>query len=129
MKNLADQARDATVQVQSLLQEIQKGINTSVMLTEEAVKRVDSGRRQTATARQTIHELSERIRESVEAFQQIVAATNQQQIGLEQITQALGDIRQAAEQTAAGTRQTEQAVENLNDLGAGLRATAERYRL
>ncbi|HEX4346258.1 MAG TPA: methyl-accepting chemotaxis protein, partial [Vicinamibacterales bacterium] len=46
IKNLADQAKGATSKVRSILGDIQKGINTSVMLTEEVVKRVDSGKRQ-----------------------------------------------------------------------------------
>ena len=46
MKNLADQAKDSTVQVRTILSDIQKGINSSVMLTEEAVKRVESGKQQ-----------------------------------------------------------------------------------
>ena len=36
MKHLADQAKEATVQVRTILGDIQKGINSSVMLTEEA---------------------------------------------------------------------------------------------
>ncbi|HEX3983170.1 MAG TPA: methyl-accepting chemotaxis protein, partial [Acidisoma sp.] len=44
LKVLADQAREATVQVRSLLGEIQRGINSSVMMTEESVKRVAVGR-------------------------------------------------------------------------------------
>jgi methyl-accepting chemotaxis protein len=46
VKNLADQSREATIQVRVILGDIQKGINRSVMLTEEAVKRVESGKRQ-----------------------------------------------------------------------------------
>jgi methyl-accepting chemotaxis protein len=42
MKSLADQAKDSTVQVRTILGDIQKGINSSVLLTEEAVKRVSS---------------------------------------------------------------------------------------
>jgi len=41
IKNLADQSKEATIQVKSILGAMQKGINTSVMLTEEAVKRVE----------------------------------------------------------------------------------------
>jgi methyl-accepting chemotaxis protein len=44
IKNLADQSKAATVQVKFILGDIQKEINTSVMLTEEAVKRVDLGK-------------------------------------------------------------------------------------
>jgi Methyl-accepting chemotaxis protein len=129
IKSLADQAKEATAQVRSNLSEIQHGINASVMLTEEAVKRVGAGKRQTDATQATIRDLAESIQESVLAFQQIVAGTNQQQIGLEQVIQALQNIREASSQTAAGTRQLEGAAANLNDLGQGLVEAVRNYRV
>jgi methyl-accepting chemotaxis protein len=129
MKNLADQSKQATVQVRSILGDIQKAINTSVMLTEEAVKRVESGRRQSEVADRTIRELTGNIEESVQAFQQIVAGSSQQQIGFEQVTQAFRNIGVAAQQTASSTRQSEKAAANLNALAQELRSAVEIYRI
>ncbi|KAA0682464.1 methyl-accepting chemotaxis protein [Roseomonas genomospecies 6] len=129
IKSLADQSKEATAQVRSNLSEIQHGINASVMLTEEAVKRVGAGKRQTDATQSTIRDLAESVQESVLAFQQIVAGTNQQQIGLEQVIQALQNIREASSQTAAGTRQLEGAATNLNDLGQGLVEAVRNYRV
>ncbi len=42
---------------------------------------------------------------------------------------ALQNIRQASQQTAAGTREVETASANLTELAQGLMALAERYRL
>lgn len=129
MKNLADQSKEATVHVRSILGDIQKGITTSVMLTEEAVKRVQTGRAQVEVGESTIRQMADSIVQSVQAFQQIVAATGQQQIGFEQVARALQDIRQATEQTAVGTHQLEQAAANLNDLSRKLLVTVEIYRV
>jgi methyl-accepting chemotaxis protein len=129
IKNLADQSKAATVQVKSILGDIQKEIHTSVMLTEEAVKRVDIGRHQADAAASSIRTMSANIDQSVQAFQQIVAGTNQQQIGFENVMQALKDISRASEQAASGTRQTEKAAANLNDIGTQLRLATEGYRL
>ncbi|MBK1841925.1 methyl-accepting chemotaxis protein [Azospirillum sp. YIM B02556] len=129
IKSLADQSKEATAQVRSNLSEIQHGINASVMLTEEAVKRVSAGKRQTDATQSTIRTMAENIQESVLAFQQIVAGTNQQQIGLEQVIQALQNIREASSQTAAGTRQLEGAAANLNNLGQGLVEAVRNYRV
>ncbi len=129
LKNLADQSKAATVQVRTILGDIQKGINTSVMLTEETVKRVELGKQQSDVAERTIRQMAESTVGSVQAFQQIVAATNQQQIGFEQVTQALKNIRVASQQTAAGTQQMEKAAANLNALGQQLFKSVERYEL
>jgi methyl-accepting chemotaxis protein len=128
IKNLADQAKEATKQVRSILEQTQKGINTSVMLTEEALKRVEMGREKAEVSEQTIRQMSDNIQESVYAFQQIGGATNQQQIGLEQVTQALHEIRQASLQTAASTGELEKASLNLTVLGGQLSRTMEKYR-
>ncbi|HSJ01055.1 MAG: methyl-accepting chemotaxis protein [Verrucomicrobium sp.] len=129
MRNLAQRAKESTVQVGAILGEIQRGINSTVMLTEEAVKRSDSGRQQAQVTEQTINQMTQTTVESVHAFQQIIGATSQQQIGFDQVTQGMRDIRQAAEQTAIGTSQLEKALGNLNDLSIQLRAAVGRYQL
>jgi methyl-accepting chemotaxis protein len=128
MKNLSDQAKESTVQVRTILSDIQKGINSSVMLTEEAVKRVETGRQQADVAEQTIRQMTRTTVESVQAFEQIIGAGSQQQIGFEQVAQGMKDIRQAATQTAAGTSQLERAVANLNALSQQLRQAVSRYK-
>jgi methyl-accepting chemotaxis protein len=129
IKNLADRSKDATIQVRSILGEIQKGINSSVMLTEEAVKRVESGREQADLAARTIRELTEGVDGSVQAFQQIVAGTSQQRIGFEQVTAAIREIGQASEVSASNVRQLEGASAHLTGLGHQLRTAVERYRI
>ncbi|MCJ2048473.1 methyl-accepting chemotaxis protein [Methylobacterium sp. J-070] len=128
MKLLADQAKAATGQVRGLLGEIQRGINTSVMLTEEAVKRAAAGKTRSDTTQRTIEEITAKVEEGTQVFQQIVASTNQQQLGIEQVVGALQNIRQASQQTAAGTRQVETASANLTELAQALMTLAERYR-
>lgn len=129
VKNLADQSREATIQVRAILGDIQKGINSSVMLTEEAVKRVESGKEQADVADRTIRTMTENIQQSVQAFQQIVAGSNQQQIGFTQVMQAVRDIGQASQQTAASTSQLEKAALNLTALGQQLQKAVEIYRI
>ncbi|MBE7211063.1 MAG: methyl-accepting chemotaxis protein [Gluconacetobacter diazotrophicus] len=129
MKILADQAKTATGQVRVILGDIQRGINSSVMLTEEAVKRGLAGKARTQLAEATIEEMAAGIQEAVGVFQQIVASTNQQQLGIEQVTAALQNIRDASRQTAAGTRQLDQAASGLGELSRLLMATTERFKL
>jgi methyl-accepting chemotaxis protein len=129
IKNLADQAKESTVQVRTILGDIQKRINSSVMLTEEAVKRAETGKQQADVSEQAIRRMAETTQESVQAFQQIIGATNQQQIGFEQVTQGMQDIGQAASQSAAGTVQLEKAVASLNAQSHRLREAVGKYQL
>lgn len=129
MKTLADQAKDATVQVRSILGDIQRGISSSVMLTEEAVKRAATGKERTDLTTRTIEEMTTRMQESVQTFQQIVASTNQQQLGIEQVMGALQNIREASQQTAAGTRQLDTAAGNLSETAQQILVFSSRYRI
>lgn len=129
MKSLADRAKECTVQVRTLLGEIQKGINSSVMLTEEAVKRAEGGKQQSHATESTIRQVAESNDENVQAFQQIVASANQQRIGVGQVTQGMQDIRQAVQQTSAGTIQLEKAAANMNALSQQLRRLVEHYQV
>jgi len=128
IKNLADRSKEATVQVRSILGQIQKGITSSVMLTEEAVRRVEAGKQQSDTAARTIRELTESVDQSVQAFQQIVAGTNQQQIGFEQVAVAIRGIGEASQQTASSVRQLEGSSAHLTTLGKQLWTAMESYR-
>jgi methyl-accepting chemotaxis protein len=128
VKNLADQSREATVHVRSILGDIQKRINSSVMLAEEAVKRVESGKEQADIADRTIRAMTENLQHSVQTHQQIVAGANQQQIGFGQVMQAIRDIGQTSQETASSTRQLERAALNLTMLAQQLQKAVERYR-
>lgn len=129
MKNLADQAKDSTRQVRSILGEIQKGINSSVMLTEEAVKRSEAGKQHSAVADQTIRSLLESSQANLLAFQQILAGTNQQQIGVDQVAQGMQDIRIAVDQTVAGISELEQATQNLKAMSEQMQAFIQQYQV
>jgi methyl-accepting chemotaxis protein len=129
MKNLADQAKECTINVRKILGEIQKAINTSVMLTEEAVKRVESGKQQADVSENVIRQISSTTDESIQAFQQIIAATNQQQVGLEQVARGMQDIDEAAQQTATSTGQLEQAAVSLSAMSHQLRTAVANYKV
>ena len=129
IKNLADQAKNATKQVKELLEDIQQGISTAVMLTEEAVKRAESGKRSGDNTKTVVENLAANVERSLQTLQQIVAATNQQQIAVEQVTDSVQSIRTASEQMTVGTRDLERAAANLTGLGTALRQAIARYRL
>jgi methyl-accepting chemotaxis protein len=80
-------------------------------------------------AASAIRDMAANIDQSVQAFQQIVAGTNQQQIGFDNVQQALKDMSRASEQAATSNRATEKAAANLTAIGAQLRTATERYRL
>jgi len=128
VRSLAEQSRAATSQVEQILGEIQRGVNTAVMATEEGMKGSDAGMRMTGDAGEAIQRLAESVSESTQASMQIAAAAGQQVSGMEQIAAAMESIHQVTAQSVAGAQQVERAAGELNDLAGRLRELVTQYR-
>jgi methyl-accepting chemotaxis protein len=115
VRNLADQNREATVQVREILGEIQRATNAAVMVTEEGSKGVDQGQNLVNKAGDSIRDLSHAIEEAALAAMQIAASTRQQTIGMDQLTQAMRTIKKATTETLNTTLQVKASVQNLRD--------------
>jgi methyl-accepting chemotaxis protein len=126
VKSLADQSKQATGQVKSILSDIQKGINTAVMLTEQGTKASEAGVKQYAVAGEAIRGLVESVTEAGRAAVQIAASGQQQLAGMEQVASAMENIKQATTESASSTKQTESTARNLHDLSEKLLRMVER---
>jgi methyl-accepting chemotaxis protein len=129
VRSLAEQSRQATAQVREILTDIQSGINTAVMATEEGIKVVDTGLELASGAGDAIDGLSAVIDESAQAAMQMVAGGQQQASGVEQIALAMQNINQATQQSLASTRQAEKAAQDLNELARSMSQVVEQYQL
>jgi methyl-accepting chemotaxis protein len=129
VRNLAEQSKQATAQVKSILNEIQRATNAAVMATEEGTKGVDAGVQRTGQTGETIQQLAASITESASAAQQIVASARQQTTGIEQIALAMQNINQATIQNLASTRQAEKAAQDLSTLARQMESLVAKYRL
>ena len=120
VKSLAEQSKQATGQVRTILSDIQKATSSAVLAAEQGAKAVDAGVRQSAVAGDSIRVLSESINEAAQAATQIAASSQQQMVGMDQVAQAMENIKQASLQNVAGTKQAEGAAKNLHELGQQL---------
>jgi methyl-accepting chemotaxis protein len=121
VKSLADQSKQATAQVRTILNDIQKATSAAVMATEQSSKAVEGGLRQAAEAGQSVRTLSDSIAQSSQAAIQIAASSQQQLVGMDQLAQAMESIKAASIQNANGTKQTEAAAQSLTELGQRLK--------
>jgi methyl-accepting chemotaxis protein len=129
VKSLAEQSRQATERVRTILGDIQKATTAAVMATEQGAKAVEAGAVQTERAGESIQALTGSIGEAAQAATQIAASSQQQLVGMDQVALAMESIKQASTQNVASAKQLETAARNLNDLGQRLRQMAERYEV
>jgi methyl-accepting chemotaxis protein len=128
IRSLAEQSKQATVQVKALLGEIQKATGTAVMTTEQAGKAVRSGVELSEDAARSIRSMVGTIQESAQAAAQIAASAQQQSVGMDQVAYAMQNIHQASAQNVAASRQTETAAQDLQQLGLRLKGVVEQYQ-
>lgn len=129
VKSLADQSKQSTTQVRTILSDIQKATAAAVMATEQGNKAVESGVQQAQQAGEAIQTLSQSIGVAAQSATQIAASSQQQLIGMDQMTVAMESIKQASAGNVDGAHQLEDAARNLQDLDARLQELVGRYQI
>lgn len=129
VKNLAEQSKQATAQVRTILNDIQRATSTAVMATEQAGNAVNGGFAQSGRTGEAIQTLARNIQSAAEASSQIAVSAQQQFAGVDQVTVAMENIKQASEQNVEGTRQMELAARNLDTLGRRLKELVAKYQV
>jgi methyl-accepting chemotaxis protein len=129
MRSLAEQSKQSTAQVRSILFEVQKAISSAVMATEQGSRTVEVGVKLSTQAGEAIESLSTSVEEATSAAIQIAASSQQQLIGMDQVVRAMENIREASIQTALSTKQTEKAASDLHELGQRMKELVRHYKV
>ncbi|MBF0481408.1 MAG: HAMP domain-containing protein [Desulfovibrionaceae bacterium] len=129
IRNLADQSRQATNQIRSMLGDMQRATSAVVMTAEQGDKAVDATLRLSAEAKSSLATLSGAISGSAQAAAQIAASSQEQLSGTDQVVLAMESIREASSQQAQSARQLDSAAKDLTELGQRLKTLLNRYKV
>jgi methyl-accepting chemotaxis protein len=129
VRNLAEQSKQGTAQVRTILTDIQKATNSAVMATEQGIKVVEESRALGHRAGESIATLAATIKETAQAAQQISATAQQQSLGIDQISESMKDIAEAATQFVSGVAESKSSARALDDLATELQGLTERYKV
>jgi len=129
IKSLADQSKEATDQVRSILEKTRKWVSAVVMATEQGGKAVAAGVEQSTVAGASIQVLASGVTSSSQAAAVIEASSRQQSVGMEQVATAMESIDQAVKQNIEGTSQLDAAARNLAALAGDLQGMVGMYKL
>jgi methyl-accepting chemotaxis protein len=129
VKILAEQSKEATAQVRTILNDIVKATNSAIIATEQGTKAVEVGMIQTREAGESIRQMAESSEKVAQSVLQVSASNQQQFAGIDQITLAMEDIRRASDQNVIGLKQVELTAHSLHDLGQRLKQTVGKYVL
>jgi methyl-accepting chemotaxis protein len=126
IKNLAEQSRQATGQVRTILSDIQRATGAAVMATEQGTHAVEAGVKRSSEAGESILTLAANVTDAAQASTLIAASSQQQLIGVDQVAMAMQNIKQSTVQNADNARQLEASARHLNELSEKLKGMAER---
>jgi methyl-accepting chemotaxis protein len=129
VRNLAEQSKAATAQVETILGDVKDATSAAVQASEQGTKVVDKGLQLTERAGEGIRSLADTIRQASHAAEQIAASSHQQSVGMDQIAEAMNNIDDGTAQFLDGARQSQHVAESLNDLSAKLSSLTDRYRV
>jgi methyl-accepting chemotaxis protein len=129
VKVLAEQSKQATGQVRTILSDIQKATGAAVMAIEQGGKAVEAGVKQSTETGDSIQSLARNVVEAAQAIVQIEASSRQQLLGMDQVAVAMDNIKTASVQNVSSMNQVETAAKNLQDLGHSLRQLVQHYKV
>jgi len=127
--NLAEQSKQATGNIRTILTDIQRGVSSTVISTERGTNSVADAARLTSDAKEAIEVLTRSIADSSKEAIEIASSIQEQAAGMDQISEAMEKIRDAAQKNLAITRKAEKTAEDLHTLGVRLKKITEQYHV
>ena len=128
MKSLADQSRRATQQIGTILNDIQRATQSAVMATEHGRRSVELGVAQSIQTGGPIETLANSVGLAAEAATHIAGASQQQLIGIDQVSTAMESIKRAISHNVSSSKQLETSARHLRELGIKLEQLVSRYK-
>lgn len=129
VKIMANQSKEATSQIKTILDDIQKATSAAVMATERGTKTVEDAVELSEQSGDAIDRLTGDVAESSEAALQITVSTQQQLTGIDQLSQAMESINDATLQNLDGVRQLEDAIKSMEDMGHIMTNFVNAYKI
>lgn len=125
VRRLAERTVDATRQIRELIDEIQRATNSTIMVTEEGSKAVDSAGMLVDKVDRSFARLLEVVESTTQAAREITLSTGQQTLACQQIATTMNEVRDVAHQVADSALETERTVADITQLAETLRHMVE----
>lgn len=122
IRKLADESKQATNKIISLISDIQQATNSTVMATEEGSKEIESGVELVQDIDTNINELKHTINKTVEGINEILNSVNHQSNSVIEVTEAIESIDEGLKKSS---QNIEKNLELLNNLVSSSKSLKE----
>lgn len=124
IRKLADQSKKSANRINSLVNEVQAAINSTVMVTDEGTKKATVGIELAEDTGDVFASIADSVNQVFLNTQQIAQSAKQQAVSVQQVVASMNVINLGAKETAAGIIQVKDATHNLNKAAENLEAVA-----
>jgi methyl-accepting chemotaxis protein len=125
VKRLAERTVEATHQIRGLIEDIQKRTSSTIMVTEEGAKAVDTASSLVDKVQSSFGTIQQVVEETNRSAKEIVLSTQQQTSACEQMAETMSEVRDVAQQAASSARETERAISDIMELTESLKNLIE----
>jgi methyl-accepting chemotaxis protein len=129
IRALADQSIRATVEIGSILEEIESAIREAVSMSDVSANQIEGSLTQVRSSGASIQQLSGIVSENAAAVRQITAVVSQQNIGFTQIFTAIEELSRSMGHTVARLESTQTATATLQQVSQQVSDVARQYQL
>lgn len=114
IRKLSDASQKSSQKINTLVNDIQRMIQSTVLVAEEGTKNVEAGVQISHQTAQAFFDVSQSMEQIVDSSQQIALMSKQQALATQQVNQAMNNLTKGANETAKGINQIKVGSEKLN---------------
>ncbi|MCT7959305.1 methyl-accepting chemotaxis protein [Laspinema sp. D1] len=129
IRRLADQTAIATLDIESMVKDMQSAVSTGVMEMDKFTTEVSRGVEDVRTISGQIGKIIERVQSLTPRFDAVTKGMEDQSEGAQQISDAMVQLSEASRQTAQSLRDTNRAIEQLNEAAQGLQREISFFKV
>jgi len=129
IRRLADQTAVATLDIETMVKEMQSSVTAGVMEMDKFSDEVRRGVRAVGEISGQLGQIIEKVKEVTGEFEKVNDGTKAQAHRAEQIREAIVQLNEGAKQTSESVKQSNEATEQLRETARVLQAEVARFKL
>jgi len=129
IRRLADQTAVATYDIEQMVKDIQSAVSAGVMGMDKFSEEVRRGVLEIQQVGSQLSNIIEQVQSLAPRFESVNEGMQAQAVGAGQISDALAQLSEAVTQTVESLQQSSLAIDELNQVAAGLRGSISRFKL
>jgi methyl-accepting chemotaxis protein WspA len=129
IRRLADQTAVATLDIESMVREMQVAVSTGVMEMDKFTREVEQGVTDVRQISTKLESIIDQVQTLTPRFEEVSEGMEAQSQGAQQISDAMLQLTEAASQTAESLREINHAIEQLSGTSQGLRQEISHFKV